>query len=220
MNNEIKRYLKFLVTPAAIILLGIVVGRSFFILMKNWAWIPVILFYWSAVSLVIYLDYKKRGKKPFDYFKKFKFSFWAVILSLIVGLIPLPIFLKYFYLFDANYLIGLWIVFAIVNPFFEELFWRGYMLDKFPKIPFWIKALVSSLLFAVGHPLIWGLFSLSMLTPEVFISVFTMGIVWSFAYRKSNSLLLPYFSHLLVDLLNCSVLAFLNLLPVMTNLYQ
>lgn len=188
--------------------------------MKNWAWIPVVLFYWSAVGLIIYLDYKKRGKKPFDYFKEFRFSFWAAILSLIVGLIPLPIFLKYFNLFDANYLIGLWIVFAIVNPFFEELFWRGYMLDKFPKIPFPIKALVSSLLFAVGHPLIWGLFSLSMLTPEVFISVFTMGIVWSFAYRKSNSLLFPYFSHLLVDLLNCSVLAFLNLLPVMTNLYQ
>lgn len=220
MNNEIKRYLKFLVTPFAIILLGIIVGRSFFIFMKNWAWIPVVLFYWSAVGLIIYLDYKKRGKKPFDYFKEFRFRFWAVILSLIVGLIPLPIFLKYFYLFDANYLIGLWIVFAIVNPFFEELFWRGYMLDNFPKIRFWIKALVSSLLFAVGHPLIWGLFSLNMLTPEVFISVFTMGIVWSFAYRKSNSLLLPYFSHLLVDLLNCSVLAFLNLLPVMTNLYQ
>ena len=94
------------------------------------------------------------------------------------------------------------------------------MLDRFSKIPFWLKATASSLLFAVAHPLTWGLFSASMLTPEVFLSVFIMGIVWSFAYKKSNSLLLPYFSHFLVDLLNCSILAFLNILPVMTNLYQ
>lgn len=220
MNDEIKRYLKFLITPVAIILLGIIVGRFFFIFMKNWAWIPVVVFYWSAVGLVIYLDYKKRGKKPADYFKGFRFKFSAVILSLIVGLIPLPIFLKYFYLFDTGYLIFLWILFALVNPFFEEIFWRGYMLDHSPKIPFWIKAIVSSLIFAVGHPLTWGLFSFSMLTPEMLISVFIMGIVWSFAYRKSNTLLLPYFSHFLVDLLSCSVLAFLNILPVMTNLYQ
>jgi len=220
MNDEIKRYLKFLIAPIAIILLGIIVGRSFFIFMKNWAWIMVVVFYWSAVGLVIYLDYKKRGKKPADYFKEFRFKLSAVILSLIVGLIPLPIFLKYFYLFDASYLIVLWIIFALINPLFEEIFWRGYMLDHSSKIPFWIKATVSSLLFAVAHPLTWGLFSTSMLTPEVFLSVFIMGIVWSFAYKKSNSLLLPYFSHFLVDLLNCSLLAFLNILPVMTNLYQ
>ncbi|MFA6334800.1 MAG: type II CAAX endopeptidase family protein [Bacteroidales bacterium] len=217
MNDETKKYLKFLITPFVIILLGVVVGRSCFIFLKNWAWIPVVLTYWMAIGLVIYLDYKKSGTKPIDYFKGFKFKLSAVTLSLIVGLIPLPIFLMNFHLFDAVYLIVLWLLVAIINPFFEETFWRGYMLDKFPQIHFWIKAIVSSILFAVGHPLIWGLFSVNMLTVEMFISVFTMGIVWSYVYRKSESLVLPCISHTLVDLLNCSVLAFLNMLPVMTN---
>ena len=219
MNKEIKTYIKSLIIPVSIILLGIIVGRFFFIFMKNWAWIPIVLFYWTAIWLVIYLDYKKNGKSPIDYFKGSKFKLSTVILSLIVGFIPLPILLKYFYLFDANYLIVFWILIAIINPFFEEIFWRGYMLDISHKIPFWIKAIVSSLLFAAAHPLTWGIFSPNMLTLEMLISVFIMGIVWSFVYRKSKSLLLPYLSHFLVDLFNCSVLVFLNLLPVMESLY-
>jgi len=220
MNEEIKSYVKSLIIPVAIILLGIIVGRFFLIFIKNWAWIPIILFYWIVIALLIYFDYKKNKKNPVDYFKGFRFKLSTVILSLLVGLIPLPIFFKYFHLFDTGYLIVLWILVAIINPLFEEIFWRGYLLDYSPKIPFWIKAIVSSLLFAVAHPLTWGIFSANMLTVEMFISVFTMGIVWSFVYKKSESLLLPYISHLLVDLFNCSVLAFLNLLPVMANLYK
>ncbi|MBN1250669.1 MAG: CPBP family intramembrane metalloprotease [Bacteroidales bacterium] len=219
MNKSISNYLKSFSIPLGIILLGVIVGRVFFIIMKNWAWIPIVLFYWTAISLVLYFDYKKNRKKPIDYFKAYKFKISALILSLLVGLIPLPILLKYYHLFDTNYLIILWLLVAIINPFFEEIFWRGYMLDISPKIPFWIKAIVSSLLFAVAHPLTWGIFSQNMLTVEMLISVFIMGIVWSFVYKKSKSLFLPYFSHLLVDLFNCSVLAFLNLLPVMSNLY-
>ncbi|HON54168.1 MAG TPA: hypothetical protein PLG03_01270 [Bacteroidales bacterium] len=64
MNNDTKRYLKFLITPVAILLLGIVIGRSCFIFLRNWAWIPVVLTYWIAIGLVLYLDYKKKGTTP------------------------------------------------------------------------------------------------------------------------------------------------------------
>lgn len=220
MNTNIKEYLKSLLIPIAIILLGIIVGRVFFIFMKNWAWIPIVLLYWLAITLVLYSDYKKNGKNPKDYITKFKFSISTIILALLVGLIPLPVIIKYFYLFDTNYLIISWILVAIINPFFEEIFWRAYLLERSPKIPFWIKAIVSSILFTASHPLTWGIFSSKMLSIEMVVSVFIMGIVWSIVYRKSKSILLPYFSHLLVDLFNCSVLVFLNLLPAMTNLYS
>ena len=218
MNKETTNYLKSLIIPVSIILLGIIVGRVFFTFIKNWSWIPIVLFYWLAVSFVLYIDYKKNRKRPIDYFRGYKFKISTVILSLIVGLIPLPILLKYFYLFDSSYLILFWILLAIINPFFEEIFWRAYMLDMSPKIPLWIKVIVSSLLFSAAHPLIWGIFSPSMLTIEMIISVFIMGIVWSYVYIKSKSLILPYFSHLLVDLFGCSILAFLNLLPIMSNI--
>jgi len=218
MNKETTNYLKSLIIPVSIILLGIIVGRVFFTFIKNWSWIPIVLFYWLAVSFVLYIDYKKNRKRPIDYFRGYKFKISTVILSLIVGLIPLPILLKYFYLFNSSYLILFWILLAIINPFFEEIFWRAYMLDMSPKIPLWIKVIVSSLLFSAAHPLIWGIFSPSMLTIEMIISVFIMGIVWSYVYIKSKSLILPYFSHLLVDLFGCSILAFLNLLPIMSNI--
>lgn len=217
MESKIYKYLKSLPVPIAIILLGVIVGRVFFVFMQNWAWIPIVLFYWLAVGLVIYHDYKQNNKNPICYFKGYKFKLSTVILSLLVGFIPLPVLLKYFHLFDTSYLIISWILVAIINPFFEEIFWRAYMLNKSPNIPFWIKAIVSSLLFAIAHPLTWGIFSSNMLSLEMLVSVFIMGIVWSYVYKKSNSLLLPYFSHFLVDLFNCSVLAFLNLLPVMTQ---
>lgn len=60
----------------------------------------------------------------------------------------------------------------------------------------------------------WGVFSKAMLSKELIISVFIMGLAWAFIYKKSKSLVLPYFSHLLVDVFNCSVLAFMNLLPM------
>lgn len=135
-----------------------------------------------------------------------------------VGIIPLSIFIKYSGLLNSGYLIILWLLVGIINPIFEEIFWRGFMLDKNENIPFWLKTLIASLLFAIAHPLTWGIFSQNMLSPEMFASVFLMGLIWSFAYRKTNSLILPYFSHLMVDLLSLSVLAFLNLLPVMQNL--
>ncbi len=216
MERKIYNYLQSLLVPIGIILLGVIVGRVFFVFMQNWAWIPIVLFYWSTVGLVIYYDYKKNNTHPFGYFEGYKFKLSTVILSLLVGFLPLPVLLKYGHLLDADYLIISWILVAIINPFFEEIFWRGYLLDRLPNIPFWIKAIVSSLLFAIAHPLTWGIFSSNMLSVEMLVSVFIMGIVWSYVYRKSNSLLLPYFSHLLVDLFNCSVLAFLNLLPVMS----
>jgi len=218
MKSEIKNYLKFLITPLLIIFLGVVVGRSCFLFLKNWAWLPVVLTYWIAVGVILYLDYKRSGTRPCSYFKGGRFNLTAAILALIVGIIPLPIFLINYHLFDSVILIILWIVVAIINPLFEECFWRGYMLDKFPQMPFWIKTVVSSTLFAIAHPLIWGLFSANMLTAEMFISVLIMGLTWSYVYRKSKSLLLPCISHTLVDMLSCSVLAFMNLLPVMSNL--
>ena len=60
MNKEIKNYVKSLIIPVAVILLGVIVGRFFFIFMKNRAWVPIVLFYWTAVALVIYIDYKNR----------------------------------------------------------------------------------------------------------------------------------------------------------------
>ncbi len=211
------KYIHYIKIPLALIIFTAIVGKLFFTIFEHRAWIPVVLFYWTAIGIIIFFDNKKNGKKTISYFNKLKPNFLALFLSVLVGFIPLPILLKYFHLIESNNLILLWISFALINPFFEEIFWRAYLLDKTPAIPFWTKGIISSLLFTYSHPLIWAGFSKLMLSPEMMVSLFIMAMTWVFTYRKTKSLLPAYFSHLLVDLFNGSILVFLNLMPVSHN---
>ena len=212
--NFVKELSRFLIIPIIIISVGCIVAIIFSQFIGTLAWIPLVLTYWSLIFYVIYKDSKKSGKQIIDYFKIKKFKWYLFLIALIIGFIPFPIFLWSYKYFTTSFLLISWILIALINPFFEEVFWRGFMLEKGENISFWIKALISSLLFTLSHPVMWGVFSKAMLSKELIISVFIMGLAWAFIYKKSKSLVLPYFSHLLVDVFNCSVLAFMNLLPM------
>ncbi len=209
-----KKYIKYLIPPIILILIGFLISLIFNSLIGSMSWIALVIVYWSGISIIVYRDSKKSGKRIKEYFKMRNFRWYLILLALLVGIIPLPIFLISYKLFTTTFLIVSWLLVALINPFFEELFWRGYMLEKGEDIRFGIKALISSVLFTLSHPAMWGVFSKPMLTKELIISVFIMGLAWSFIYKKSRSLVLPYFSHLLVDVFNCSVLAFVNLFPI------
>lgn len=208
------KFLKYIFSPMLIITIGFVVSIIFNQFFGPMSWVPIVFIYWGLILIVVNRDSKKHEKSIFDYFKIKKYKWYLFLIAIIIGLLPLPIFLLSYQFLATPFLLLSWIVVAIVNPFFEELFWRGYMLEKGEGIPPVIKSIVSSLLFTLSHIAIWGVFSKAMLTKELVISVFIMGMVWSFLYLKSKSLVLPYFSHLLVDVFNCSVLAFMNLLPM------
>jgi hypothetical protein len=49
--------------------------------------------------------------------------------------------------------------FSAINPWFEEAFWRGLLLDHTRQSPVWVRILYSSALFAVSYPIIWGVYS-------------------------------------------------------------
>ncbi|MCK5169072.1 MAG: CPBP family intramembrane metalloprotease, partial [Bacteroidales bacterium] len=157
---------------------------------------------------------EKNGNSIKGYFRFRKFKWYLFLIALVIGFMPFPILLLSYKYFTTTFLLMSWILVALINPFFEEIFWRGYMLEKGKNISFFVKSIISSLLFTLSHLAIWGVVSKAMLTKELIISVFIMGLAWSFIYRKSKSLVLPYFSHLLVDVFNCSVLAIMNLLPM------
>lgn len=209
-----KKYISYLSEPIILIIIGGLVGVIFNFIIGSKSWMVLTLVYWSTILFFVCRNSKKSGKTLKSYFKFQNIKWYLVLISLVVGLLPLPIFLISYKLFTTPYLIISWLFVAIVNPFFEELFWRGYMLEKGVDIRFGMKAFLSTLFFTLSHPIMWGVFSKPMLTKELIISVFIMGLAWAFIYKKSKSLVLPYFSHFLVDIFNCSVLAFINLLPI------
>lgn len=214
MQSTTKHYLGFFGLPIAIIVLGNITVNLLHSALTVYTFIPGVIVYWAATIAIVCLDAQQRNISIFSYLKGTRIKVYLVVLSLLVGLIPLPIFILYLKNLNTTFLIIVWIAVAIINPFFEEIFWRGYMLEHRAKMPFIAKALYSTLLFTLSHVFIWGVISQVMLTKELIISVFVMGLAWAFIYHKSRSIVLPYFSHMLVDILNLSVLAFMNLLPV------
>lgn len=214
MNSSTKNYLSFFGLPIAIILVGNIIVSIFYKLFSNYTFIPGVLVYWLLTFMVVFFDCKNKNISITSYLKGTNAKFYLIILGLIIGCIPLPLFIFYVKNLNTAFLIISWALVAIINPFFEEVFWRGYMLEHKAKMPMIIKTLYSSTLFTLSHVFIWGVFSTAMLSKELIVSVFIMGIAWSFIYIKSKSIVLPYFSHMLVDIFNLSTLAMLNLLPI------
>ncbi|MDQ0230654.1 CPBP family intramembrane glutamic endopeptidase [Metabacillus malikii] len=199
-----------LLTPPLIILIGYVTASIFSRFLNEWAWIPLALIYWTSLTCcIIYFKGEKRVK---DWLKKSKPSKLSISLTLLFGLFPMSVLVMNYHLFDSAIIIILWIVFALVNPLFEELYWRGLLLDAAIKwFPKWISVGYSTLFFILSHPLMWGVFSIANNHYHVFITLFLLGIVWSVIYFKTESLRWAIFSHFLVDVGIMTVPVFLNI---------
>jgi len=126
-------------------------------------------------------------------------------------LIPLLLFLLNWSLFDSFVLVLAWFFFALINAPLEEGYWRGLLLDKTAGWPGWLSVLYSSFFFALNHPLTFGVHSIANRHPVTLVSTFIMGAAWAVVYRRTGSLRWPVIAHVLVDLFNLSVLAFLNI---------
>ncbi|WP_349410704.1 CPBP family intramembrane glutamic endopeptidase [Pseudalkalibacillus sp. SCS-8] len=148
-----------------------------------------------------------------DWFKKPKMLRKWLIIGLAIGVFPsLGILLP-----NLNLLIDYpkWtvflFVFALINPWFEEGYWRGLLLDAGQTFPRWLIVAYSTILFVLSHPLMWGVFSLANRSYQMYISLFVMGIIWAMIRYKTGSLRWSVYSHMLVDVGNLSVFVFLNL---------
>ena len=100
---------------------------------------------------------------------------WTV-LAIAVRLIPLPIFLPNWQLLRPTNIWLLWLAFALLNPWLEEGYWRGLLLDAAAGWPSWLGVLYSSILFALNHPLTLGVNSIANRHPVTAMSTFIMGL--------------------------------------------
>jgi len=103
-----------------------------------------------------------------------------------------------------------WIILALINPWIEEFYWRGLLLDFTKSWSNWTSVLYTGSLFAINHAA-FGINSELNNGFEIIVSTLIMGIVWGFVYKKTKSLRWTIFAHFLVDFLGLSAAAFLDL---------
>lgn len=197
-----------LASPFLIIVANLSAAYLFGEFMGKWAFVPMILIGWT---LWLYFILKYGGIhsiKKWLIEPKGKFR-WN-LLALVVGLIPLPIFLLHHEALSGWQVWLPWILLALINPWIEELYWRGLLLDYTKQWPKWAGILFTSLLFALNH-IAFGINSEVNSGIDLIIATFIMGIVWAMIYKKTNSLRWAVFSHFMVDFLSLSAPAFLDL---------
>lgn len=201
-----KTNIKTALIPLIIILVGSLTALIASKYINAWAFIPLAIVYWTSIIVVV----KPTKNILKSYFKKPAYNIKISILCLI------PVFLCGFsFIWGIKYietpsLIIMWIIFAVINSFTEEIFWRGYLIDNLTWKPI-VKVIYSTILFSLSHPLMWGVFSITIRSYIMVLPLLTMGLIWGYVYHKTKSLRWCILAHFLVDLLNLSVWVFLNI---------
>ncbi|WP_207435432.1 CPBP family intramembrane glutamic endopeptidase [Sabulibacter ruber] len=176
--------------------------------MGKWAFLPMILIGWA---LWLFFIAKFGGASSTrKWLQKPTGALGWNVFAVVVGLIPLPLFL-----FHADTLASWqiwvpWIVLALINPWVEEFYWRGLLLDATEHWTGWVAVLYTSLAFSLNHAA-FGINSELNSGFEIIGSTFLMGVVWAIVYKKTKSLRWTIVAHFLVDFLGLSVPAFLDL---------
>ena len=195
------------IAPPAIILFGFLVALTANTFIGAWAFIPLALVYWLSIICVVKPDRtnlskllkKPQGSLVWQFLPYFPALF--TLVAFVWGLRVITI---------TPLLTVLSIIFILVNPVMEELFWRGWLLTHLP----WGQAAnitYSTLMFTISHYLMWGVFSLTIRSSMMLMPLIIMGVIWSIAFLKSASLCHCIIAHALVDTFNLSIWVFLNL---------
>lgn len=102
--------------------------------------------------------------------------------------------------FSGDLVVWLILVLLLINPFLEEIYWRGYLANKLEGK--WSKPnilLLTSFFYTLYHllsviPLFKWPYNFAIVIP-----VFVAGLIWGWMRYKSKSLLGSIASHILAD---------------------
>lgn len=196
-----------------VVLIGICMGaqHAFGAVLGVWAWVPTMLVFWALIAIAIRWlagDHAIAG-----WLQPSRGAvFWGV-LAVGAGLLSLHGFLSHWLVLGNPSILFFWLVFALVNPWFEEAYWRGLLMDSTTSWGATLSIAYSSVWFALSHPLVWGVHSTAMRQWEVIAALLFVGLVWGLVYRRTRSLRWTIAGHMLANLLGLAV-------PVLLNLYN
>ena len=192
----------------------IAVGRSVALMGTppgTWAWVPAMLVFWLAIAVLVRSGGSSEAPARWLRAPR-RLSFWCW-LAVAVGLLSLPEFIGHWRVLLHPGVMIAWLLFALINPLFEEAYWRGLLLDATASWHAVPAVAYSALLFAASHPLIWGVRSEALRDLRVVPVLAMIGIVWAMAYRRTGSIRCSVAGHACANLLGLSV-------PLLSNLYS
>ncbi|MEK3660129.1 CPBP family intramembrane glutamic endopeptidase [Paenibacillus sp. FSL F4-0236] len=169
------------------------------------ATIKIVVWVIPVILLVIIME----KSKPFSYLqlhhnfrKSLKWTGWVslalILFYFVINLIVLNN--------NIDFQIGFngWLNTILLVGITEEIVFRGFLLRKLmDSFRFWIANTVTALLFVSIHFPIWfykGLFEFPYILSSI-LTVFVLGIIFGFVYKKSNSLWSVIIIHSLYNLL-------------------
>jgi membrane protease YdiL (CAAX protease family) len=204
---RVRRWILIL-SPIGMIALCHAMQRLAGALLGVWAWLPTMLVFWSLITLLIasgeggnpvgtWLG-PPRGKR-----------LWSA-LAVAVGLLSLGEFLSGWRTLGSPSMFALWLGFGLINPWFEESYWRGALIDATSNWASGLGVVYSTLCFALSHPLIWGVHSVALRHPAALVGLGIAGAVWGVTYHRTGSLRWTIAGHSLSNLLGLSVPVLLN----------
>src|SRR5215471_10718798 len=142
MRYQINKHQLAIISPLVMVLACHLVARIGSSVMSKWAFIPVILTLW----LVAFIFLRPLQIDTYRmWFRKNKGNTIWKVLIIFVGILPLPVFLLHWQTLSTWQVILPYVVIALVNPFVEEMYWRGLLLDNLRNWKNWQAVLYTSL---------------------------------------------------------------------------
>lgn len=194
-----------------LIVIGHVLAKNLSI-NKQTAWIYVTLFYgvWTLVTLALLL------KKSYltELFKPGHSNRWYLFPALLSIPVFFFIFIPNQHVLKPDIFLVLNIIICLLNPWLEELYWRGLVYEVFKEKPTF-SFLLSALGFGLSHPLIFGVNSPGIAGVPGFAGAFLIGAIWWFCLRKTTSLRGAIATHFLIDVAGMAVYVLADKLVLM-----
>ncbi len=190
--NRKSESLQFALTPIILLVVtqitAVVLGKY----LGEFVYIPIILIYWSILGFILYkfgfYNIRRWLNKPQGH--------WGwIILAVLLGFSSLPLFLNNMDVFRNPAVLIPHIVFFIINPWLEEFYWRGLLIDVTVKWPGWVSVLYSSVLFTAWHSA-FAWYATGARGLSFFIPVFVLGVAMALIYKNTKSLWLCIGSHI------------------------
>ncbi|MEW6027966.1 MAG: CPBP family intramembrane glutamic endopeptidase [Chloroflexota bacterium] len=198
-----------LLSPILVILVGTIVIRLAERILGVWAWVPWILVYWASIGFLAIWGGGKESVRR--WLARPQGSWLWSLLAILLALPSLSMFIESSHLLTPLYIWLPWLFVALVNPFLEEWYWRGLLLDKASILPIWVSVLGSSFFFMLNHLFGIGVTSVGGRSPVLLVNTFVFGIVFGVIYKKTNSLRWLIVAHAMTNLFGLSIPVFLNL---------
>lgn len=198
-------------SPVGLIGICVISQHAFGVMLGVWAWIPTILVFWSLIAVAIKIF--SGGNAVARWLRPARGAMAWRILGIGVGLLSLHGFFSHWQILQDPLVVCLWLAFALINPWFEEAYWRGLLMDSTESWGAWLSVAYSAAWFALSHPLIWGVHSTAMRQWPVVLALLFVGAAWALAYRRTHSLRWTIAGHMLANLLGVAV-------PVLLNMYN